>query len=231
MAIPDLETGDLVFFSDGSWLSRAIGWFTRSKGESATKATHIGYVLEEIDAWHAVCYATAAWNKVTGDDTVSLPPRESFKGPYICEALWTVKIQPLPPRLVTGHRELWRCNDINQGGRLHLAGKAGDYYGRRYGWWKNAAQAGDGLLGKLFGGRPYIFRRLCRMDEYPICSWLVAHAFAECSVGPHLVQRGGRHIEESEYYFGIEPNAASPDDIHDCCVKTQPRFGMLWSRE
>jgi hypothetical protein len=44
----------------------------------------------------------------------------------------------------------------------------------------------------------YVFRRLVPGRRYPICSWVVAESFG----------KAGKH-------FGVEPGAASPDDIWD----------------
>ena len=44
----------------------------------------------------------------------------------------------------------------------------------------------------------YVFRRMANMDNYPICSWLVAHSRAKVNKT-----------------FGVEPEAATPQDIRD----------------
>jgi hypothetical protein len=71
--------------------------------------------------------------------------------------------------------------------------EANDYVGRSYGYGKIVLHALDWVLQGA-----YVFRRLGRMDAYPICSWLVAQAYG--TVGVH---------------FGVAPGAASPDDIWD----------------
>jgi len=77
---------------------------------------------------------------------------------------------------------------------------ANGYVGRDYGYGKIVLHALDWALQGA-----YVFRRLGQMDAYPICSWLVAHAYG--TVGVH---------------FGVEPGAATPDDIWDY-VSTNPR--------
>jgi hypothetical protein len=67
------------------------------------------------------------------------------------------------------------------------------YVGRRYGYGKIVLHALDWALQGA-----YVFRRLGRMDRYPICSWLVAHAYGAAGV-----------------HFGVAPGAATPDDIWD----------------
>ena len=77
-----------------------------------------------------------------------------------------------------------------------VVAKAESYVGRRYGYLKILAHWADWLLQGA-----YVFRRLTKEDRYPICSWLVAHSFAAA----------GKH-------FGVEPGAATPDDIWDFVV-------------
>jgi hypothetical protein len=56
------------------------------------------------------------------------------------------------------------------------------------------------LLDHFLGDR-YVFRRLARDNQYPICSWVVAYAYGEARLD-----------------FGVEAKAAAPDDIMDYCV-------------
>jgi hypothetical protein len=81
--------------------------------------------------------------------------------------------------------------------QIRRAVKAGeDYVGRSYGYGKIVLHALDWALQGA-----YVFRRLGRMDDYPICSWLVAHAYGKAGVN-----------------FGVPPGAATPDDIWDHLV-------------
>jgi hypothetical protein len=80
-----------------------------------------------------------------------------------------------------------------------IVARASGYVGQSYGYGKIALHALDWALQGA-----YVFRRLGRMDDYPICSWLVAHAYAAA----------GRT-------FGVEAGAATPDDIWDY-VTTHP---------
>lgn len=74
-----------------------------------------------------------------------------------------------------------------------IVAKANIYVGRKYGYFKIMMHFLDWLL---LGA--YVFRRLANEDNYPICSWVVAHSF--------LV---------SGKDFGVAPGAANPDDIWD----------------
>ncbi len=84
--------------------------------------------------------------------------------------------------------------------------KAENYRGRVSGFIKLLPHA----LDRLFDNR-YVFRRLLWIDDYPICSWLVAYVYDRVL----------------KHHFGVPPNAAQPDDILDHCVKTN--WDFLWS--
>ena len=202
---PDLQSGDIVFFSSqhvpglGGWLSRAIAWFTsRANAEPPTQATHVGMMRDPL---------------------------------RVCEALRHVTIQPLAARLEGNWIEIYRpfilLHDSARSSALRgcLTSKCDKWEGRKYGWWKNIAQALDGLIGER-----YVFRRLCRLKQYPICSWLVAYAFETC------VARVAKLLEipdaawPHEHFFGVPPNAATPDDIHDAC-QDPVRFIKIWSQD
>lgn len=74
-----------------------------------------------------------------------------------------------------------------------VASVAESYVGRKYGIAKILAHALDWIL-----GGPYLFRKLAKMDDYPICSWMVAYSYEEVGV-----------------QFGTPPWAADPDSIMD----------------
>ena len=173
----DFQTGDIVCFGDRSWLSGAIRWFTRSKGEPPTKCSHVGVMYDSEN---------------------------------ICEALRTVQIQPVLPRLFGGWREVYRPAALTDGEKADIILQCEYYKGKSYGWWKNLAHALDGLLGGA-----YLFRRALFMDNYPICSWLVAWVYERCVLPS---------------FFGKPPNAVQPDDIHDMCQNSW-RFELIYSTE
>lgn len=89
---------------------------------------------------------------------------------------------------------VYRKSDLTEEQRGIIVAKALEYVGDSYGWLKILAHAADHLL---FRDR-YVMRRLCRLDRYPICSWLVAYAYAKIG-----------------YQFKVPPWAATPDDIWD----------------
>ena len=87
----------------------------------------------------------------------------------------------------------------------HIVATANGYVGRSYGFGKIALHALDWVLQGA-----YVFRRLGQMDDYPICSWLVAHAYATAGV-----------------YFGVDPGAATPDDIWDYVTRRPAEFARV----
>lgn len=116
----------------------------------------------------------------------------------VVEALWTVLDHPYAEALANTPHQVWRCLALTPAQRLAVAQAALDYVGREYGTLKIAAHLADALLSRLRGRDVYAVRRLCSMDRYPICSWVWAHAYAAVGLS-----------------FGVEPDAADPDDMHD----------------
>ncbi|MBM4184406.1 MAG: hypothetical protein FJ207_09285 [Gemmatimonadetes bacterium] len=122
----------------------------------------------------------------------------------IVEALATVKRHSLWKRYGSGRHEVavFRPLNLTTDEVAKVVAKAETYVGRRYGYFKIVAHWLDWLLQGA-----YVFRRLARQDRYPICSWVVAHAFAAA----------GKH-------FGVEPGAATPDDIWDFVTAHPDRY-------
>ncbi len=83
-----------------------------------------------------------------------------------------------------------------------IVAKAKSYEGRRYGWTKIVTHAMDWCLQGA-----YVFRKLTQEDNYPICSWLVAHAF-----------------KAADKHFGVDPGEANPDDIWDFVIKNKDKY-------
>ena len=134
----------------------------------------------------------------------------------IAEALRVFTIQPLD---MTRRIKVWRYKPgLAESERTCIRVKAILWQGKAYGWWKNVAHAGDGLLEKtpirhLFkNGHVYFFRRLIGMADYPACSWATGWTFDEC-VG---------------YRFGIPPNGAAPDDIADWCESHPDEWELIY---
>lgn len=80
--------------------------------------------------------------------------------------------------------------------------RAESYVGNSYGYLKIVAHFLDWCL----GGR-YVFRRMAAMDNYPICSWVVAQSYADAGLN-----------------FGVPAGSADPDDIWDFCVANPDKY-------
>ncbi|MHC4333929.1 MAG: pentapeptide repeat-containing protein [Planctomycetota bacterium] len=130
----------------------------------------------------------------------------------IVEALRKVVVRPISAYARTRSRLLVcrKPGGLDPDQKREIVEKAQQYRGRKYGVGKIFAHA----LDRLFNNR-YVFRRLARMDDYPICSWLVAFVYDRV-----LGQQ-----------FGVPPNAAQPDDLLDHCVKEGWSFVWADSKE
>jgi len=86
--------------------------------------------------------------------------------------------------------------------------KSESYVGDSYGYIKLLAYFGDWLLNGA-----NVFRRLCRIDSKPICSYLVARSF-----------------EAAGKDFGVPGYSASPDDMWDFCVEHGDKYQFVTQR-
>ena len=126
-------------------------------------------------------------------------------GAWVVEALWKV----VRRRLVHGYGAkgsddvgIFRPINLTDEEIRTIVKAANGYVGRRYGVLKLVTHLADWVLQGA-----YVFRRLTNDDRYPICSWLVACSFA----------KAGKT-------FGVEPGAASPDDIWDFCTREKDKY-------
>ncbi|OIO03155.1 MAG: hypothetical protein AUJ49_04970 [Desulfovibrionaceae bacterium CG1_02_65_16] len=136
-----------------------------------------------------------------------------FTGPdQVTEALWSVQTRPFAQFNDGTLFQVWRCMPLTAAQRQAVAAQALAYVGRDYGLLKIGAHLGDALLSRLMGRNVYAVRRLASLDSYPICSWVWSHAY-EALGAPN--------------FFGLDPNAADPDDMHDC-VSASPSWAMVF---
>jgi hypothetical protein len=127
----------------------------------------------------------------------------------IIEALVTVKKHTLLSQY-HGKSDLvaiFRPLGLTEGEKKTITDKALSYEGREYGWSKIATHTLD-----YFTGGNYVFRRLTNSDDYPICSWVVAHAYSEIG-----------------HTFGCDPGQANPDDIWDYCMGHQDQYQLIFN--
>jgi hypothetical protein len=164
----DIKPADIFLTHGTSWISKAIRFFSTHIGEKRTKVNHVGVVVEPGDI--KTCVVVEALSKVKE------------------HALW-LQYGPKNNDKVAIYRP------INLTGEeiKTIVIYAKDQVGRKYGIWKIAMHLLDWILQGA-----YVFRRLTKNGKYPICSWLVAHAF-----------------KKADKHFDIEAGAAQPDDIWD----------------
>lgn len=93
--------------------------------------------------------------------------------------------------------QVYRPRRLSEEERVRINQRARSHLGEPYGWGKIILHALDGLLGGI-----YFFRRAALVGRWPICSWIVADAYAS-----------------EGYMFGVPPQAATPDDIADFVTK------------
>ena len=131
------------------------------------------------------------------------------KTAVIVEALTGVKKHTMWSQYaLTGHKvAVYRPMNLSPKEKAAVVEKANSYVGQKYGYLKIVAHLADWAI----GGK-YVFRRFVAMDNYPICSWVVAQSFAV--VGKK---------------FGVEAGAASPDDIWDHIQKNKYNFRCVRS--
>ena len=127
-----------------------------------------------------------------------------LRSAIIVEALSTVQRHRLWERYASPSHEVavFRPLNLTEAEIAAIVAKAETYVGRKYGYFKILAHFLDWVLQGA-----YVFRRLANQDRYPICSWVVAHALGAA----------GRN-------FGVEPGAATPDDIWDFVTKNPDRY-------
>jgi hypothetical protein len=176
-----LKPADIFLTKGPGFISKAIRFFTRTFGESRTRVNHVGLIVSGNDVKDAI--AVEALSKVL---------RHKLWGQYG------------PPR--KDSVAIYRPINLTHEEVEKVTKAADDYVGRKYGVLKIVAHFLDWLLQGM-----YVFRRLTNNDNYPICSWVVAHAF-----------------KKAEKYFGVDPGAASPDDIWDFVTENKDKYACIY---
>jgi hypothetical protein len=175
-----LKPGDIFLTKGPGLLSRLIRFFSSTFGESRTQVNHAGVVVKEG----------------------SLKTAEIVESVAVARRclLWE-HYGPRSKNAVAIYRPL----NVTPEQVAVIVATAERQVGKKYGIVKLAAHLLDWLLQGV-----YLFRRLANNGDYPICSWLVAHAFAEA----------GKN-------FGVEPGAAEPDDIWDFVTANKDKYACV----
>ena len=175
-----LKPGDVFLTKGPGLLSRLIRFFSQSIGESRAKVNHAGVVVKE---------GTLRTTEIVESVAVARRCRlwEHY-GPGSKNAVAVFRPLNLTPEQVAV-----------------VVDTAARQVGKKYGIGKLVAHLLDWMLQGV-----YLFRRLADNGDYPICSWLVAHAFA----------KAGKD-------FGVEPGAAEPDDIWDFVTANRDKYERI----
>jgi len=164
----ELKAGDIFLTRGNHLISRLIRFFSRLIGESRTTVNHVGLIVEPGDLRTAV--------EIEAIRFVTRRTLWSGYGPPSTDCV-----------------AVFRANNLTEDDTRKMAARAQSMVGVRYGWIAIVAHLLDWCLDGAC-----VFGRLVPDMRYPICSWLVADAFA----------KAGKD-------FGVAPGAAEPDDIWD----------------
>jgi len=172
-----LEPGDIFLTRGCGLISKAIRCLTRSVGEKRTKVNHVGLVVQRGNIKTAI--GVEAQSKV------------------VRHTLWS---QYGPPK--KDCVAVYRATNLTAEQVKDIVAEAEKQVGKKYGYCMIIAHLKDWLFLGI-----YLFRRLIPGNKYPICSWVVADAFAK--VGKD---------------FDVEVGMATPDDIWDFVVKNTDKY-------
>jgi hypothetical protein len=175
-----LKPGDIFLTKGPGLISKLIRFFSRTLGESRTKVNHAGVVVKEGPLRAAEIV-----------ESVAVARR--------CR-LWEHYGPPAKDAVA-----VFRPLNLTDEQVAVIVATAERQVGKKYGISKLVAHLLDWALMGV-----YLFRRLAKNGDYPICSWLVAHAFSGA----------GKN-------FGVDPEAAEPDDIWDFVTTHKDKYDCL----
>lgn len=178
----NLKPGDVFLTRGNGFLAKAIRFFSRSIGEKRTQVNHVGVVVKQGTL--ETCYVVEALTRVC------------------YHRLWRQYGPPSESSVA-----VYRPVNLTEDEITIIVDEALEQVNKRYGYLKILAHLLDWFL---LGA--YVFRRFFKNNKYPICSWLVAHAYS----------KAGKH-------FGVEPGAAQPDDIWDFVKNNTDKYKEIYS--
>jgi hypothetical protein len=111
--------------------------------------------------------------------------------------------------------EVWRCRTLSDQQREALTDQALRYINIRFGWIKMFAHLLDGLLHQLLRRDLYVFRQLDPDGSSPVCSGVTAFVYDRAL----------------RYRFGVDPECADPDHIHDWIVAHPDEWERVFTLE
>lgn len=193
-----LLPADVILTRSDTWLGRAIRAAER-RGSDTASYNHVGVVVSAGE----------------------LPPQDGDWrlapfGPVMVEALGHVLRRPVwegygPQVKDQNAIAVYRPLNLEPGQGQSIARSAMAYVGERYGWWKLFFHLGDAVISKVAGRDVRLLRRALFVKSRPICSFLVAKAFAAVGLG-----------------FGVKPGSADPDDVADFCRQNPDKYELIF---
>ena len=177
-----LKPADVFLTRGTSLLSKAIRFFSTTIGESRAKVNHVGIVVKEGSLHDAI--VIEALSKVKK------------------HTLWK-RYGPFKGDLVAVYHPL----NLTEEEVEKIVSEAEEQVGAEYGYFKIVAHFLDWLCLGI-----YFFRRFANNGKYPICSWLVAHAYSK-----------------ADKNFGCDPGAAEPDDIWHFVNENRGKYKEIYS--
>lgn len=194
---------DVVLTRSDTWLGRVIRAAERRPNDVAVY-NHVGVIT-----YAGLVPPPEGWN----DAGYSFAPR----GAIMVEALGHVMQHSVwegygPAK---GSKQsviaVYRPFTTTSGQRSIVAAKAETFVGQRYGWWKLGAHLLDAGISKVAGRDVRAARKLLFWDARPICSFLVAEAFAAAGLN-----------------FGVAPGTADPHDIENFCSEKVDKYHRVF---
>jgi hypothetical protein len=213
MCTPAFLAGDIILFaSTGDLFSNLSRWLMRGGHEGPTYAVHTGQFLDP----HRVLEMEGM---VRIDTLDAMLNRRYWHGPFrsLCPPpAWAQLYAVLNRRFGRYERywqglwkargfEVWRCTRLTAEERAALTGEALMYVHVKFGFAKLWAHTLDDLICKLLHRDVFLFRHIDPEDRHPVCSGVTATVYDRAL----------------HYRFGIDPECADPDQIHDW-VRSHP---------
>lgn len=182
-----VDWGDIFCYNSKNLIGKIVKWAEKGYSEAPSKVSHCGIFVND----------------------------GSLKNVNIIEALF--------PKGVT-YRRFWnayqydlsrvyvlRALNLSNEERLKIVKYAVSEVGYPYGTFKLVPHLVDGILAKIFHKRDLqFFRAMCKIDTFPICSYLVAKAY-----------------DTIDKNFGLKASYATPDDILDFAENNPDKFEII----
>lgn len=204
---PAFLAGDIILFaSTGDLISHLSRWLMRGRHEGPTYAVHTGQFLDP----HRVLEMEGM---VRIDTLDAVLKRRYWQGPFrsLCPPPAWAQLYELLNRHFGRYRrywkglwkargfEVWRCTRLTDAERGAVTREALKYVHVKFGFAKLWAHMLDDLICKLLHRDVFLFRHSDPEDRHPVCSGVTAAVYDRAV----------------HYRFGVDPECADPDQIHD----------------